>query len=94
MHAKRDDNNTNFKGRSSYSKQIKIMPLCKAWQDDNNGGIPLGTCKMNEIPGFLHYYFHPEVMQKEHRDKCPSCQMGITAMDLLLSCIKDQEKKP
>lgn len=48
---------------------------------------------MIPIPSFLNFYFHPEVLQKEHRDKCGSCQMGISAIDLLLSCIRDQEAK-
>lgn len=46
-----------------------------------------------EIPTFQTFYFHPNLVDKEHRDKCPSCQFVIAGMTMFVDIVKDQEKR-
>ena len=46
-----------------------------------------------ELPRYQTFYFHPNVIDKEHRDSCPSCQFAISGMILFVDLIRDQEKK-
>lgn len=37
-------------------------------------------------------YFHPEILDKDHRDSCPACQIAKSGMGLFVDIIRNQEK--
>lgn len=45
-----------------------------------------------DLPAYQTFYFHPNMTDKEHREKCPSCQFALAGMTLFVDIIKDQEK--
>lgn len=44
-------------------------------------------------PEWLSFHFHPNILNKEHRDNCPSCGSAFAGMNLYVELIKESEAK-
>lgn len=38
-------------------------------------------------------YFHPQIIDKIHRDSCPACQIAKAGMGLFVDIIREQEEQ-
>jgi len=44
-------------------------------------------------PEWFSFHFHHEILQKEHRENCPSCGSAYAGMNLYVELIKESEVK-
>ena len=56
-------------------------------------GCTKGEEMTTDLPSYLTIYYHPNITDKDHREKCPSCQFAMTGMILFVDIIREQEKK-
>lgn len=48
--------------------------------------------KAADIHPYQVIYVHPKLIEKDHRDSCPSCQFALAGMTLFVDIVKDQER--
>lgn len=48
---------------------------------------------VEEIPAYNCFYFHVNIIDKEHRDNCLNCQYVMANMNMFVDTIAKQEAK-